>query len=184
MTDISLIPKDYKERKISFGAVASKSSFLVVVLVVLSLLFYGGLFFYKKSLSSQFQDLQAKIEEIKGQRDDEFEKKAKSLDVVLKNLNTVLKKHVYWSVIFSKIGELTVPQVSFSNFNGTIEKGGSVSIVLSGKTSGYTYLAKQMKSFSQEELVSDIKVSGIALGTEGGIEFGLNINFSKDILSR
>lgn len=184
MTDISLIPKDYKEKKISFGAIVSKTGVLVVVLVVLSILAYGGLFFYKKSLNNQFQDLQAKIKEIREQRDREFEKKAGSLDIVLRNLNTVLEKHVYWSNTFSKVGELTVSQVSFSDFNGTIEKDGSVNVVLKGKTSGYTYLAKQMKSFSRKELVSDIKVSGITLGTEGGIEFGLNIKFSKNILSR
>lgn len=178
-----MIPKEYKEEKIGIGVIVSKASVLAVVLLALSLLAYGGLFLYQRPLIDQLQDLQAEIEEVKKQRDEDFEEEAESLYAVLKSLNPLLENHLYWSNIFSKIEELTVPRVSFADFNGTIaESGGSPSVTLSGKTAGYTYLAKQMKSFSQEELVSDIKVSGIQLSTEGGIEFGLYINFAKDIL--
>lgn len=182
MSDISLIPKDYKEEKLGFKTIFPKIGILTIGLVVLSLLVYGGLFFYNKSLNNQIDEFQAQIEEINNQRDNEFEKKVKSLDNALKSLKQVLKNHLYWSSIFSKIEELTVPQVNFLDFKGTLGKDGSVKLALSGITSGYIYLAKQMVSFGQEELVSGIKVSGISLGTEGGVEFGLNVIFVKDIL--
>lgn len=182
MSDISLIPKDYKEKKIGSETIFSKIGIFVFVLVALSLLIYGGLFFYNKSLGAQIIELQTQIKEAKKQRDVDFEKEAIPLERALRGLKTILKNHFYWSNVFSKFEKLIVPQISFSDFNGTIEKDGSVNLSLSGKTAGYTYLAKQMVSFSQEELVSDIKVSGIKLGTEGGIEFGLNISFKKDIL--
>lgn len=180
--DVSLIPKDYKEEKFSFETIFSKIGILAIGLVVLSLLVYGGLFSYNKSLNNQVDEFKAQIEEINNQRDNEFEKMAKSLDSVLKSLKEVLKNHLYWSSIFSKIEELTVPQVNFLDFKGTLGEDGSVKLALSGITSGYTYLAKQMASFNQEELISGVEVSGISLGTEGGVEFVLDINLLKNVL--
>ena len=40
-----------------------------------------------------------------------------------------------------------------------------------------------MVSFSQDDMVSGLEVSKINIADEGGIEFDLNIDFSKDILS-
>lgn len=182
MPEVSLIPKEYKEKKFAFGVIFSKIGILAVVLVVFSLLVYGGLFFYKKSLSKELNELQVQIIEINEQRDEEFEKKVRSLDGALKSLKILLKNHLYWSNLFSKLEDLIVPWVSFSAFSGAIDKDGAVNLGLSGKTMGYTYLAKQMVSFSQDKLVSDIKISEITLGTEGGIEFGLDVTFEKDIL--
>lgn len=182
MPEVSLIPKDYKKEKISLESIFSKMGILIVVLVGLGLLGYVGLFFHSKSLNKQLQTLQGEIQKIDEQKDEVFEKEAVSLERVLKNLKTILKSHFYWSSFFSKFENLTVPQVSFSDFNGALDEDGFLTLMLAGKTSGYTYLAKQMKSFSQERFVSDINVSGINLSTEGGIEFNLNIIFSKDIL--
>ena len=75
-----------------------------------------------------------------------------------------------------------MPQVDFTDFSATTKTDGSVSLTLSGSAAGYTYLAKQMVSFGQEKLISNIEVSGITLGTEGGIEFRLSVNFLKDVL--
>lgn len=180
--DISLIPEEYKEEKIGFGLILSKLGILVIVLVILSLLTYGGLSFYNKSLSNQLEEIQNQVVELDKQRDKDFEKEMESLSRALKNLKTIFKNHFYWSNLFSKLKELTVPLVSFSNFSGQLTEDNIVRIILSGKTAGYTYLAKQMVSFSEEKLISDIKVSGIALGTQGGIEFSLDINFLKEIL--
>lgn len=182
MADISLIPKEYEKRKFGFGKIFSKMGFFIPGLVVLSLLVYGGLSLYNRSLVNQLEKIQSQIVEVEKQRDIDFEKKAISLEKTLNSLKIVLKNQLYWSNLFSKLGELTVPKVSFSNFAGRVEKDDSVGVNLSGNAAGYTYLAKQMVSFSQEKSVSNVETSGITLGTEGGIEFVLNINFLKDIL--
>lgn len=180
--NISLIPKDYKEEGFNFGAIFSKMGVFIVGLVILSLLVYGGLFFYAKSLTSKLNETVSKIEEINKKRDTDFEGKVVSLERALKTLKILLKDHLYWSNLFLKFEKLVVPQVSFADFSATTVKDGSVSLILQGNASSYTYLAKQMVSFSQEKLISNMEVSGITLGTEGGIEFNLNINFLKDVL--
>ncbi len=179
--DISLIPRDYKEG-FSFGNILSKMGFFIAGLVVLSLLVYGGLFLYSKSLNSKLNQAISQIEEINKKRDTDFEKKVVSLEKALRTLKILLKEHLYWSGLFSKFEKLTVPQVDFTDFSATTKTDGSVSLTLSGSAAGYTYLAKQMVSFGQEKLISNIEVSGITLGTEGGIEFRLSVNFLKDVL--
>lgn len=180
--EISLIPTDYKGEKVGLAPISSKIGILVVVLLILSLLAYGGLTFYNKSLNSQLKEVKDQVAELEKQRDKDFEKEIESLNRALKNLKTALENHYYWSNLFSKLSELTVPLVSFSGFAGQLTENNLVNVVLSGKTAGYTYLAKQMTSFSQDKLVSGIKVLGITLGTKGGVEFSLDINFLKDIL--
>ena len=93
-----------------------------------------------------------------------------------------MKKHFYWSDFVSKFESLIVPQVTFSNFNGKSLENGPVDLTLDGIAAGYTYLAKQMTSFIQNDSVSNVEVTKITLGDKGGIEFTLNINFKKGIL--
>jgi len=181
MPDISLIPKDYKE-KIGLSTIFPKIGILIFALLILSLLAYGGLFFLKGSLDSQLADLHNQIDELDKQKDEKFEKEVMSLEKALKSLKTILKNHFYWSNLVSKLGSLAVPQITFLSLDGRLEKDGSVNLILDGRSPGYTYLAKQMVSFSQDDLVLDVKVSEIALSTEGGIEFTLNINFLKEVL--
>lgn len=182
MPEISLIPRDHKKEKVGLESILSKAGILVIILIILSLLIYGGLFFHNRSLDNQLYELQAQVNEIDGQRDKKFEKEVISLERALKTLKTILRNHFFWSNLFSKLGNLAVPQVSLSDFKGSIEKDGSISLLLNGKSSGYTYLAKQMVSLNQEDLISEINLSEINLGTEGGIEFGLTTKFSRDIL--
>jgi len=104
------------------------------------------------------------------------------LDKSLKGLKEILKNHLYWSNLLSKIENLTLSQVNFSKFSGQLNKNNSVDLIFSGKSPGYSLLAKQMVSFNEDGSVSSLDVSELSLGTKGGIEFELNINLPKDIL--
>ena len=181
MADISLIPKDYKTKtkiKLTF----SKAGIFIGGLIILSLLFYGGLLIYNGFLNKQFEQVQTQIEEANKQRDLEFEEEAVLLDKSLKGLKEILKNHLYWSNLLSKIENLTLSQVNFSKFSGQLNKNNSVDLIFSGKAPGYSLLAKQMVSFNEDGSVSSLDVSELSLGTKGGIEFELNINLPKDIL--
>ncbi len=183
--DISLIPTEYGKGKGISQALFSKWGILGIVLVVLSLAVYGGLVFYNKSLKQDLIPLKDRVEELNQQRDKQFEERVKTLDNSLKDLKIILENHIYWSNLFSIISQLTVPQVSFSTLNSnTKSKDNYVSISVAGKTTGYTYLAKQIRSFEQSQLISNVKVGGISLGTAGGIEFLMTINFKEDILTQ
>jgi len=181
--EISLIPKERKERKGLLMLIGSKLGILAMALIILSLLIYGGLTFYKNRLEEDLFLLKTRIEELNQNRDRNFEKEVKSLDQALKNLKIILQNHVYWSNLFSVIEKLVVPQVTFSEFSSKIEKGDSV-VSMAGETSGYTYLAKQIRSFEQHSLISGSKVRNISLGTKGGIEFEMDIIFKRGVLKK
>lgn len=181
MTEISLIPKAQKE-KTGAESIFSKLGIIVLILFVASILIYGGLFFYNKSLESNLYELQQEIKIVDEQRDIEFEKELIPLEKTLKDLKTILKDHLFWSDLLIKFEGLVVPQVTFLDFSGGLDESGSINLDLNGRTLAYTYLAKQMVSFANENLISDVELSVIKLGTEGGIEFEISINFKKDIL--
>ncbi len=183
MADVSLIPKESKSKSI-FVTIFSKIGIWVIVLLFLSLGAYGALYYYNNSLNAEFQDLKDQVEEMNKQRDAEFEKKVLSLERRMLFFEDVFENHTYWSNVFSKLEEVTIPQVRFKDFNGRVSKDGSVNIDLDGHTSGYTYLAKQMVSFLDDKLVSNLEVSNLSLTSEGGIEFSFNVNFLKDILNK
>ncbi len=181
--EISLIPKEYKG-KTGFGAIFSKAGIFIVVLLVFAILVYAGLFYYNRSLNDQYNEFQKALDDLNTKRDVAFEKEVISLEKTLKNLKTALRGHVYWSALFAKFEKLTVPQISFSKLSAGLQNDGSPYLTLNGRASNYSSLAKQMAAFANDPLVSDVKISGINLGTEGGIDFSLNINFLKDILQK
>ena len=180
--EISLIPGEYKGKKRIISTLISKWSVLVIILIMLSLLIYGGLIFYKKELEKDLSSFQDVVDELNKKRDKDFEERAMSLDGALKDLKVILKNHVYWSDLFSKLETLTVPEVVFSEFDSALEKDGSIKTELKGQTAGYTYLAKQIRSFEQEQVISGVEIEKISLGTEGGIEFNMTVIFEKDVL--
>jgi len=180
--EISLIPKEHKKEGI-LAIIVSRLGILAIISVILSLSVYGGLNFYKKGLQDDLVSLKNQARELNQQRDKNFEEEVKSLDQTLKDLKIILKNHIFWSKLFSLIEELAVPQVAFSEFSGSLAKDGPLIKVL-GETSGYTYLAKQIRSLEQHALISAPKVGNISLSTKGGIEFELIINFAKDILKK
>jgi len=183
MADVSLIPKDYKQKS-SLKAIFSKIGILIIVLLILSVGAYLGLYFYNDSLNAQLQDLKSQVEEVNKERDVEFEKKVLSLESAMLIFENIFENHNYWSNIFSKLETLTIPQVIYFDFDGIISKNGSVDLSFDGRTTGYTYLAKQMVSFLDDPMVTNLELTGLSLGSEGGIEFGLNVNLLKDVLSK
>lgn len=194
MPDVNLIPKEYKKGKIELSTIFSKTGGIVLILLILSLLLYGGLLLYKSKFNKKLDNLEQEKSVINQSIEQAVDKETKQAIIDLdKNLDTLkglFENHVYWSRLFSKIEELTVPQAYFSESSfrilKDIEEGKqleeSVEVSLSGNVLSYTILAKQILSFQEESLVKEVKISEISLANEGGIRFNLGIVFSKDIL--
>lgn len=181
MSEVDLIPKEYKKKKDKLLVFFPKIGGIILVLLILSLLFYGGLLLYENSLNKSLDKINEEIRIIDRERDLETEEKLINLDRKLGVLQDLFKNHVYWSKFFSKIEELTIPQAYFPQVSFVIS-GGSIKVNLSGNTLSYTTLAKQMVSFQEESSVEGVSVSGIALSNEGGVNFKLKVNFSKNVL--
>ncbi len=183
MADVSLIPKEAKQ-KFAFKAIFSKIGIFIIILLILSIGAYIALYYYNNSLNVQLEDLKGQVEEVNEQRDIEFEKKVLSLEGTILIFKNIFEDHTYWSNIFSKLEAAIIPQVALTDFNGIIAKDGSVDLSFDGQTTGYTYLAKQMVSFLNDPMVADLELSGLSLSNEGGIKFGLRVNLLKQVLTK
>lgn len=181
MVEVNLIPKEYKKRKERLATIFSKTGGVVLVLLILSLLLYGGLLLYQNKLNKNLDSIKKEIEILEQKIDWDKGQAIIDLDKKLGILKDLFEDHLYWSKLFSKIEELTLPEAYFSEAK-LIFSGDKVNVGLFGNTLTYTALARQMKSFQEESLVEKVKVSNISLSSEGGIKFDLEVIFSKDIL--
>ena len=150
-------------------------------LVILSLLFYGGLFLYQSNLKKNLESIESEILIMDSRRDAELEGQILNTDKRINLLKDLFQNHLYWTGIFEKLEELTIPEVYFSKAKLTLSSG-KLEVNVEGSSRTYSNLARQMVSFQEDSSVEKVNVSGISLDEEKGIRFNLLIIFSKNIL--
>jgi len=181
MNGINLVPKEYRKKTFEFSEIFSKIGGIFLILLILSLLLFGGLFFYKKGLNKELSEIKQEILILDQQRTPEIEEKIGNLNEKLKILKEIFNNHLYWSELFTRMENLALKTAYFSDIGmGFLE--GELVVDLSGNALTYTALAQQMLSFQQDSAVKEIKVSNIILGNKSGVDFNLQVKFSKDIL--
>jgi hypothetical protein len=181
MTDINLIPKEYKRKGVALGAIFSKAGSIVLIFLILSLLVYGGLLFYKKGVQKNLDNIVQEIVNLEAKRSDSLEKSIYSASQKMVLVQNIFTDHVYWSKFLAKIEELVVPQVYYSASKFTIVDN-QINVTFLGNAKTYTGLAKQMLAFSQDPMVQKIDLTKTTPSDGGGIDFGFSIVFSKKIL--
>lgn len=181
MVDINLIPREYRERKLGIKAIFSKTIIIALAVLILGLLFYGGLLFYKKNLNKNLEAVNQEIFELEQERDPKTERAMVDLDKRINILKTLFENHFYWSNLFEKIQELTATQAFFTGAKVDLAED-KAKFSADGGTSTYTNLARQMKAFQDDSLVSSVRVTGISLDEKLGIKFNITVEFLKKIL--
>jgi hypothetical protein len=181
MTDINLIPEEYKKKRTGLGIIFSKVVGIVLVLLILSLLLYGGLLIYKKSLTKSLADLKQAITDLQSKRSQSLEDSIYAAEKKLNTIGSLFENHVYWSKLFTKIEELAIADVSFSKMKSAFVEEG-IDISLSGNAKTYTGLARQMISFKEDELFKKIDLTDLKLNENGGLDFAFSILAAKSIL--
>jgi len=178
MVDINLIPREYIERKKGVKGFFSKTTFIVLGLFILSLLFYGGLSLYVKTLNRNLEAINQEILLLEQKRDLSTEKSMIDLNERINLLKGLFKNHFYWSKFLDKVEELTIPEAQFMDVTFNIDSD-KINFEISGRTTTYTNLARQIASFQDELLVAKVRVGDITLDEKEGLKFSLSIDFSK-----
>ena len=181
MGDINLIPKEYKKKGVALGVIFSKTGGIVLMLLVLSLLLSGGLFLLQKKIQKNLDEINQEIAKLESKRSGELENSIYDADKKMNLVENIFTSHIYWSKFLTKIEELVVSEVYFSESKFDIV-GDQVDVVFLGNSKTYTGLARQMVAFSEDPLVEKIDLTKTTLNEDGGIDFGFSILFSKKIL--
>lgn len=150
----------------------------LVVVLICSIAAWGGGIYYKKFLESSLNNLTTQIEEIESQRDKDLEGKIYLAGQRLGTLKNVVNSHLYWTKVFTKLENRTVPTVWFSDFNA--RSLGEMS--LSGFTSNLLTLARQFVSFSEDQSIKEVSLSSIGKGEAGEINFSFELTFDPKTL--
>ncbi|OWK26709.1 MAG: hypothetical protein US76_02715 [Parcubacteria group bacterium GW2011_GWA2_38_13b] len=172
--------KDIRQNDAAFK-IKSWSGFFIGVFF-LSLLGYGGLFGYKNYLSGNLGNLDIKIDEISQGRDMALEQEVEVLDNQIFQLSVILKKHFYWSNLFSDLEKLALAQAYFKTFNGGINANGEGIVNIDIQTTDYLKAAAQIKILEQYPYFKNVDVSSIGL-EDDSVNFSANITFDPILLS-
>lgn len=180
MSDINLIPAEYRKKGIDLGGIFSKAVGIILILLILSLLIYGGLLIYQKSLTKNITELQQTMDKLELTRNPSLENSIYTADKKLNTVESLFKSHFYWSKLFTKIEESVVADVSYSEMK-TVFVDDKMSLELSGNAKTYTGLARQMVSFKEDKLFEQITLGDLKLSENGGLDFTLSILVSQSI---
>lgn len=185
--NISLIPKEevgrenlsrsssFKKPEIELSALSK----LGLGFVGLLLLVAGGLYFWKYQLNNQAKAFNAELQNLTSQRDISLENRLKNLNSVLEIFKGVLDEHKYWTQFFEVLELKTLNTVTFKSLEAS-EKDGIIN--LAGSAPSYGVMAKQVKIFEDTPNVVSVTSSNVGLATDGKVNFGLKIVFSKDLI--
>lgn len=101
------------------------------------------------------------------------------LDRRLKNLRALLDNHPFTSNAFTVIEHNTHPQVRFTTFNFTAD---SRKLDMSGETTSYSALSRQIAIFERAAQIERVEFGGISTAEGKSVGFKLSIIFKPTLL--
>jgi len=155
-------------------------------LFIISILGSVGLFGYKIYLQKQRDNLSSSLSVIR----DSFEKETiDELNLFYDRTRLskdILSKHVALSSIFGLLGDLTIPQVQYTNFSEQIsEKEDILTITLSGIAFDYRSIALQADVFNEGKGTSlrNVLFSNLTKDKNNNVSFDLKFDVDPSIYS-
>ncbi len=196
MNDIKLMPEKYdrKKQKSSGFKLSSESvsqlseklllkggfffilSLIFLILVVLAVV---GLWAYKQNLVKEGESLVAQTENLRSQRDIEFENKLMDLKEKIEGTKGILKNRIYSSLFFAMLEELVLPQVQFVGLSSDLNKG---TVILKTEASDFDSLTKQLVAFEEDERVKNVSVSSVRLEESGKVGSDLSLELKPSVI--
>lgn len=151
-----------------------------IALALLVILIGAGLFFWNRSLENQVQALEDERMSVIAQRDAQLETRVNTLSAALTAYQDLLRQHRNWSRIFNIIENRTVPEVTFSSFEGEYGAG---ALELEGTAQNYGQVARQVRAFEETEQFTRVTIQSVELNEQGQVAFSVSIIFKKDVVT-
>lgn len=181
----SFIPKASFEQVASpeetkFGLLA----ILAVALVALSLIGTGGLFFYKKMLEREADNLKYQLASAEAAVDVKGLEEIILFDKRLEMVKGILAGHVAVSNYFQMLENLTVSQIKFSNLKYKAASIDDIAVEMIGKAKSFGVIALQEDVMSKNENTVLSDFSGITVdGKTGEITFNFKGVFKSGLVA-
>ncbi len=151
-----------------------------ILCVILVLAFLASYFYLYRSVKRMSQEIEEKnlvtlpLEKAIGKKEGEIFPISQKID----DFNELLSGHKKPLKIFEFLERTSLPNVLFSTFDFTFEKG---ELTISGQTDNFVTIEQQVLILKQEPLVKNLNLSGLSMSEEGGINFTLSLTFDSQI---
>ncbi len=181
MTTTSFIPKT----RLNAPAQRSKGvgvGFLIsLVLLLLSAGIFGGLYLYKRSLQTDINSATASLELAKKSFEENLISELNKLNYSINTAKIIFSQHQATSQIFKLVGDLTLKDVSFSNFNYNFN-GKFATVSMNGDAQSYASVALQAKMFEESGFIERVIFSGLSLKAAGKVSFNVELTFNPSYI--
>jgi Tfp pilus assembly protein PilN len=180
MAEINLLQNKVKDRTLAFRRGNSVIITLFVLIFIAEIVAAMVLYLLTNSVSKQTSDKQNENQQIQavlngGQKDLVA---AKNVQAQLKNMQTLLSNHIYWSGFFNQLGNVTPLKAEYTSFGGASSDG---RIHLEGIAPSYTDVGKVLLSLSTSGKFSNVKL--LSVNPSGGLTFGYNFSLEATAIN-
>lgn len=159
--------------------------YFVLILLLLELGFYAFLFFSNRQITRQAQTVQQKTADIELEigKVDKERKDAISVQSRLKNLDTLLEGHLFWSKVFAEMESKTYKPIRFESLQ--VDQINN-RFVITGFAATQTDIAKFMLGLrtSPHILATNLRTSSAQLSEQSGYTFSIDVTFDPKLLRR
>jgi len=177
ITTTSFIPKarltapTYSRKSVGVGF------FIALLLLLLSAGIFGGLYFYKKSLQTEIGSAAVSLELAKKAFEENLITSLSQLNSSVNVAKVLFGQHQATTQVFKLIGDSTLKDVSFSNFNYNFS-GKSATVSMNGEAKSYASVAIQAKIFEESGFIDKVIFSGLSLKGAGKVNFNVELSFN------
>lgn len=135
---------------------------------------------YETSLKNQVKQLNDQLVALEQKRNKKDEAELRLVKDRMMVTGDLIKNHPYWTQAFSWFENLLQSEVQVKGMS--LDKSGK--ITFSAVATSYTVIARQLAVLLTDDKIKDLKFGGIKSSTDGGLEFGmeLNVDLSRIIL--
>lgn len=152
--------------------------YLSIFLFFVALASYSGILLLNRAQERATQTLLVQIQQKEEELRPEIIDQIFLLEARLKNMRTLLENHKFVTRLFTLIQENTLPFVRFSTFSyqSAVNK-----VDMSGETTGYALLAKQIGILERHPDVERVEFGGLSRN-EKFLNFRIGITFGPQTL--
>lgn len=159
-------------------------SIIAVFILIVSILISAGLFVYKIYLTKQEGILSTSLTTTR----DSFEKSTidelELFDKRTESAKQVLNNHIVLSPMFALLGDITIPQIQYTNFEEKTDATGFL-VNMQGLARDYRSIALQADMFNSPagKSFTNVLFSNLVKDKNNNVSFDLKFNVSPDLLS-
>jgi len=179
MPEFQLMDSFGPNDKMLSGWLSKFIRFGVILLVITIVVYILSNFVYIIFLDKEVADLENKIQGLEQEIPKQDREEVTIFYSQLVNLQKLLESHLYPTQIFERLELITLPRVSFTNFNYDFGEG---RLKIDGYAQNLDLIAQQLLAFQRTSEFSKIVISDIRQATPERSNFNMEITFKPSFV--